>query len=64
MQSKRGTTPSTVVAPEVGLSHSAWLRLEGAVHRPSVDTARKLARWLGWTVEQVLDAAEAPAPHG
>lgn len=32
-------------------------------HRPSADTARALARWLGWTVEQVLEAADQPAPY-
>lgn len=30
-------------------------------HAPSADTARALARWLGWTVEQVFEAAETPA---
>lgn len=37
-------------------------RLERGTHRPSYDTAVKLARWLGWTVEQVMEAASAPAP--
>lgn len=37
-------------------------RLERGTHRPSADTARALARWLGWTTDQVLDAADQPAP--
>ena len=36
-------------------------RLETGTRKPSADTARALARWLSWTIEQVLDAAEQPA---
>ena len=32
-------------------------RLEGGVHLPSADTALKLAQRLGWTMEEVMDAA-------
>jgi hypothetical protein len=39
-----------------------YYRLERGTHRPSYDSAVKLARWLGWTVEQVMEAAAAPPP--
>lgn len=45
---------------EAGLPHTTLSRLERGTHRPSADTARKLATWLGWTVEEVLDAADQP----
>ena len=35
-------------------------RIERGTHAPSDDTARALARWLGWTAEQVFEAAETP----
>ena len=31
--------------------------LERGLHRPTADTALKLARWLGWSVERVMEAA-------
>ena len=42
--------------PSTTLSH-----LERGTHLPSADTALKLARWLGWSMEQVMEAAKAPA---
>jgi DNA-binding XRE family transcriptional regulator len=50
------------VAKLVGIPQATLSRLERGKHRPNTDTARKLAAWLGWSLEQVLDAAEAPAP--
>jgi hypothetical protein len=37
-------------------------RLERGTHRPTYDTAVKLAAWLGWTTDQVMQAAAQPAP--
>lgn len=48
------------IADAVGVPAATLSRLERGTHRPSADTARKLATWLGWTVEQVLDAADQP----
>lgn len=62
LQSRRAGRPSTEIAPEVGVTHSTWLRIEKGKHRPTYDTAVRLAAWLGWTVEQVMEAAKAPAP--
>jgi DNA-binding XRE family transcriptional regulator len=51
-------------ASEIGVPQATLSRLERGKHRPSADTARKLAKWLGWTVEQVLDAADTPLSPG
>jgi len=61
MQIRRGSTPLRDVGEEVGLPHTTLSHLERGTHRPSTDTARKLATWLGWTIEQVLDAADERA---
>lgn len=47
---------------EVGVSYVTLSGLERGTHRPSADTARKLARWLGWTMEQVFEASGKPPP--
>jgi transcriptional regulator with XRE-family HTH domain len=60
---KRGAVIGPEVAAELGIEAGHYYRLERGKHRPNTDTARKLAAWLGWTVEQLLDAAEAPAPQ-
>lgn len=62
LQAQRAGRPSTEVAPGVGITHATWLRLERGTHRPSYDTAVKLAAWLGWTTDQVMQAADQPAP--
>lgn len=49
------------VAQEIGTSDVTLGALELGTRKPSADTARALARWLGWTTDQVLDAAEQPA---
>ena len=36
-------------------------RIERGTHAPSVATALALAKWLGWSVEQVIEAAATPA---
>lgn len=64
IQARRGARASAEVAPEVGVDYSTLLRFERGTHRPSYDTAVKLAVWLGWTVEQVMSAAATPATAG
>lgn len=54
--------PSERLAQELGLAQSSVSRLERGAARPSTDTARALARWLGWSMEQVIEAADQPAP--
>lgn len=62
LQSRRAGRPSTEVAPEVGVTYMTWLRLEKGTHRPTYDTAVKIAGWLGWSVERVMSASKEPAP--
>ncbi len=49
-------------ADEAMVPRGTLSRIERGVSKPSAETARALARWLGWTIEEVLDAAEAPNP--
>lgn len=62
IQAKRADLRQQDAADELGVSGGTLSRLERGTHQPSADTALKLARWLGWSVEQVLEAAKAPAP--
>jgi DNA-binding XRE family transcriptional regulator len=50
------------IATDLGLSHDHYYRLERGTHAPSYPTAVKLAAWLGWTTDQVMEAAGRPAP--
>lgn len=50
------------IAEELATTATTLSRLERGTNRPSADTAILLARWLGWSVEQVLEAAKTPAP--
>lgn len=62
IQRQRGAARQEDAAADLELTGTTLSRLERGTHRPSADTARALARWLGWTMEQVLDAADQPAP--
>ena len=57
---ERGALTQAEAAQAAGLTQRTWSAVERSVHRPSADTALKLARWLGWTVEEVLEAADRP----
>lgn len=58
LRSRRGELSLTLVSEDAGVPWPTLSRLERGTHRPSADTARKLATWLGWTVEEVLVAAD------
>lgn len=62
MQQHRGALRGEDAAAILGVSKGTCYKPERGTHGPSTDTARALARWLGWTVEHVLDAAGQPAP--
>ena len=49
-----------IAAEESGIAFSVLSKVEHGGGF-SAQTARALARWLGWTTDQVLDAAEQPA---
>lgn len=54
---RRGGRDIRVAAEETGVAFSVLSKVErgGGFNQ---QTARSLARWLGWTTDQVLDAAE------
>ena len=57
LQSKRGDMSQRSADIAAGVERSTIGRIERGAHLPSFPTALKLARWLGWTVEQVMEAA-------
>lgn len=63
IRSRRAARSLPEVGRELGVSHQTVMRLEHGTHRPSFDTARKLATWLGWSTDQVMDAASEPVPQ-
>jgi DNA-binding XRE family transcriptional regulator len=56
---KRGERSYPVTAREVGVTYPTLWRLEAGQHTPSPGTAQALAKWLGWTLDQVYAAASA-----
>jgi len=60
----RGARSQRQLDVELGISRGAVGRIESGSHAPSIRTALVLARWLGWTVEQVIEAADQPASDG
>jgi len=61
MRLARGAAPLHEVATSVGVTYTTLSRIERGTHRPSYDTAKALAVWLEWTVEEVMEAAGRPA---
>lgn len=62
LRARRGSIVGDDVAELLELERGTYYRLERGTHKPSAETALRLARWLGWSVEQVLEAAKQPAP--
>jgi transcriptional regulator with XRE-family HTH domain len=60
VQAKRGAEAMRSVAALCGIPDSTLSRIERGTHRPTYDTAKALATWLGWTVDEVMTAAETP----
>lgn len=60
MRQRRATQVGEAAAATVGVSRSTYFKIEEALHLPSPSTALALARWLGWTMEQVYEAANTP----
>ena len=57
LRKKRDHLSTVGAGDQCGVPGSTLTKIERGAHRPSYDTALKLARWLGWTVEQVMEAA-------
>lgn len=62
LQLRRNGRRQAVAAEEAGLPEATLSRIERGTHAPSYPTAVRLATWLGWTVERVMDAAAEPVP--
>lgn len=60
IQGRRGDSTLREAADVVGVADNTLSRLERGAHRPSLRTAMKLAAWLNWSVEEVVEAAETP----
>lgn len=58
-RARRGSG-QVVAAEEIGIPRATLAVAERGSHPPSLDTAVALARWLGWTVERVIEAARTP----
>lgn len=61
MRQRRAGRDGEDAASELGIDRGTLYRLERGTHAPSTTTALALAKWLGWSVEQVLEAAGEPA---
>lgn len=57
----RGAIDGDIAATGSGNPASTFYRLECSTHRPSYDTAFKLAAWLGWTTGPIMKAADQHA---
>lgn len=54
---RRGPSDVKQAAPEIGISFSSLARIErGGL--PALETADRIARWLGWTLDDVHLAAK------
>lgn len=60
VRSRRADLSLHALGAQIGLTYATLSNIERGTHYPSPRTARLLATWLGWTVGQVFDAAEAP----
>lgn len=58
---RRGKLTQAQAAQAAGLKQRSWSYVERGAHMPSPATARALAAWLGWSLEDVFKAAETPA---
>lgn len=58
---RRAKDGQPAAAVLIGIPRTTLAGIERGAHTPSIDTARKLAAWLGWTLEAVFEAAETPA---
>lgn len=64
LRRRRAGRTGIEVASDLEIDHDHYYRLERGTHRPSYDTAVKLAAWLGWTTDQVMQAAATAVGPG
>ena len=60
MRARRGARHGHEVAAELGIDRTGYHRIEIGSRGPAPETAMKLARWLGWPLEEVFAAARRP----
>lgn len=62
LTAKRGDRSCRYIARSLQIDPAVYGRIENGQRGPAPATARILAKWLDWTLEQVFEAAETPAP--
>lgn len=58
MQEHRGEKTGREIAAEIGITPSAYYRMERGEGLPSLDRGAVVGRWLGVAVEGVVEAAK------
>ena len=58
IQAKRGTSKLRDIADEAGISWATLARLERGGGVQKIATRSAVARWLGWTEDQVIEAVK------
>ena len=61
IQARRGASKLRDIADEVGISWATLARLERGGGVQKIATRSAVARWLGWTEEQVIEAVKTAA---
>lgn len=61
VQAKRGASALRDVAKAIGVPDTTLSRVERGADSLSLGNALAVSKWLGWSVEQVIAAAKAPA---
>lgn len=61
VRARRAELGQVEAAAQIGIPQATLSRVERGTHPPSRKTALRLAAWLGWSVGEVVDAAEEPA---
>ena len=61
MVAARAERSLQTISETTRIPYTTLSRLERGTHSPSAATALALARWLGWSVEEVLVAAATSA---
>lgn len=57
LRAKRGRLSQAEACAEMGVAQGTYSRLERGIHRPIGTMAMTVAAWLGWTEQEVIEAA-------
>lgn len=61
VRDRRAAAGQVETAEAIGITQTTLSRIERGTNLPTYPTAKALAAWLGWTVDEVMQAAETPA---